>query len=161
MGGTANDNDNLLGDCCSCWRQLAVLPSTGSNTSWVYRAVNETALLSIAAPLIPGNSYYVIWTKGGQRLVQLRGTNTKYFVNREQCRCAMLRNGTLQIQRLQKEDSGNYTVMVYQDGKLKAEENTIFFVQGEFLLFPYHSQLNKTWYSLLSPAAFPTQCPPF
>ncbi|KAF4797935.1 T-cell surface antigen CD2 [Turdus rufiventris] len=41
----------------------------------------------------------------------------------------MLRNGTLQIQRLEKEDSGNYTVMVYRDGKLKAEENTMFFVQ--------------------------------
>lgn len=53
----------------------------------------------------------------------------------------MLRNGTLQIQRLAKEDSGNYTVVVYQkDGKLKAEENTTLFVQGEFLLFPYHSQ---------------------
>ncbi|XP_032908256.1 T-cell surface antigen CD2 isoform X2 [Catharus ustulatus] len=109
---------------------LLLFPSVKCfNTSWVYRAVNETALLSIAAPLTPGNSYYVIWNKGGQRLVQLRGTNTKYFVNREQCRCAMLRNGTLQIQRLQKEDSGNYTVMVYQDGKLKAEEKTIFFVQ--------------------------------
>lgn len=53
----------------------------------------------------------------------------------------MLRNGTLQIQRLEKEDSGNYMVTVYQqDGKLKAEENIMFLVQGEFLLFSWHSQ---------------------
>ncbi|XP_066064243.1 T-cell surface antigen CD2-like isoform X2 [Chamaea fasciata] len=68
--------------------------------------------------------------KGRQRLVQVKGTNVKYFVNREQCRCAVFRNRTLQIQRLEKGDSGNYTVVVYQqDGKLEAEENTMVFVQ--------------------------------
>ncbi|TRZ23344.1 hypothetical protein HGM15179_003761 [Zosterops borbonicus] len=42
----------------------------------------------------------------------------------------MIWNGTLQIQRLEKEDSGNYMVTVYQrDGKLKAEENIMFLVQ--------------------------------
>ncbi|KAI1242420.1 hypothetical protein IHE44_0005960, partial [Lamprotornis superbus] len=103
-----------------------------SSTSWIYKAVNETALLSITAPLTPRNTYQVIWNKGRQRLVQLKGNSTRYFVNREQCRCAMLRNGTLQIRRLGKEDAGNYTVMVYDNGKLKAEENITFFVQGAF-----------------------------
>ncbi|KAL2311619.1 hypothetical protein Nmel_003349 [Mimus melanotis] len=108
-----NDNDNLL----------------GSSTSWIYKAVNETALLSITAPLTPGSTYQVTWNKGRQRLVQLKGNSTRYFVNKEQRRCAMLRNGTLQIQRLAKEDGGNYTVMVYLEGKLKAEENKMLFVQ--------------------------------
>ncbi|NXB80806.1 CD2 protein, partial [Donacobius atricapilla] len=72
------------------------------------------------------------WMKDRQRIVQIKGRNVKYFVNRVQCRCAMLRNGTLEIQRLEKGDSGNYTVTVYQqDGKLVAEENIMFFVQGE------------------------------
>ncbi|NXI21603.1 CD2 protein, partial [Sterrhoptilus dennistouni] len=72
------------------------------------------------------------WTKGRQRLVQVKDGKVRYFVNKEQCRCAILRNGTLQIQRLEKEDSGSYMVTVYQqDGKLKAEENIMFFVQGE------------------------------
>lgn len=104
----------------------------------IYKAVNETALLSITAP---GSIHEATWKKGGQRLVQIRNNITRHFVNKDQCRCVMLRNGMLQIQRLAKEDSGNYTVVVYQkDGKLKAEENTTLFVQGEFLLFPYHSQ---------------------
>lgn len=115
-----------------------MLPSTGSSTRWIYKAVNETALLSITAP---GSIYEARWTKGRQRLVQVKDGHVRYFVNKEQCRCAMLRNGTLQIQRLEKEDSGNYMVTVYQqDGKLKAEENIMFLVQGEFLLFSWHSQ---------------------
>lgn len=79
--------------------------------------------------------------KGRQRIVQLKGANAKYFVSKEQCRCAILRNGTLQIQHLEKEDGGNYTVTVYQqDGKLHTEENIMFVVLGEFLFFPLHSQ---------------------
>ncbi|XP_062367360.1 T-cell surface antigen CD2 [Cinclus cinclus] len=109
---------------------LLLIPSVKcSSTSWIYKAVNETALLSITAPLTPGNIYQVTWTKDRQRLVQLKGSNSKHFVNKEKCRCGILRNGTLQIRHLEKEDSGNYTVMVYHDGKLKAEENIMFFVQ--------------------------------
>ncbi|RLW03309.1 hypothetical protein DV515_00006605 [Chloebia gouldiae] len=100
-----------------------------SSTSWIYKAVNETALLSITAP---GGIYEATWRRGGQRLVQIKDNKPKYFVNKEQCRCAILWNGTLQIQRVEKADSGNYSVMVYQkDGTLKAEENVIFFVQAE------------------------------
>ncbi|NXE33946.1 CD2 protein, partial [Ptilorrhoa leucosticta] len=72
------------------------------------------------------------WTKGGQRLIQRKNNSARHFVNKVQCRCEMLQNGTLQIEHLVKEDSGNYRVMVYgKDGKLKAEENIMFFVQGE------------------------------
>ncbi|XP_063275420.1 T-cell surface antigen CD2 isoform X2 [Prinia subflava] len=60
----------------------------------------------------------------------MKGTSSRHFVNKEQCRCAILRNGSLQIQRLRKEDSGDYSVVVYQqDGKLKVEENIMLFVQ--------------------------------
>ncbi|XP_064583598.1 T-cell surface antigen CD2 [Zonotrichia leucophrys gambelii] len=107
---------------------LLLFPSVKcSSTSWVYKAVNETALLSIAAP---GSIYEATWRKGTQRLVQIRENKAKHFVNKEQCRCAILRNGTLEIQRLEKEDSGNYTVQVYQkNGQLKAEESIMLLVQ--------------------------------
>ncbi|XP_030812608.1 T-cell surface antigen CD2-like [Camarhynchus parvulus] len=107
---------------------LLLFPSVQcSSTSWIYKAANETALLSITAP---GSIYEATWRRGPERLVQIRENRAKHFVNKEQCRCAILRNGTLQIQRLQKEDSGRYTVQVYQkDGQLKAEENTMLFVQ--------------------------------
>ncbi|XP_038012294.1 T-cell surface antigen CD2-like [Motacilla alba alba] len=107
---------------------LLLFPSVKcSSTSWIYKAVNETALLGIT---VPGSIYEATWWRGGQRLVQVKDNKTKHFANKEQCRCAILRNGTLQIQRVEKEDSGNYMVMVYQqDGKLKAEENIMFFVQ--------------------------------
>lgn len=115
-----------------------MLPSAGSSTSWIYKAVNETALLNIPAP---GSIYEATWRKGTQRLVQIRDNKTKPFVSKEKCRCAILRNGTLQIQRLEKEDSGNYTVQVYdKDGQLKAEGSIMLFVQGEFLSLPYHAQ---------------------
>ncbi|XP_015503840.1 T-cell surface antigen CD2 isoform X3 [Parus major] len=108
---------------------LLLFPSVKcSSTSWIYKAVNETALLSITAP---GSFHEATWTKGRQRLVQIKGNSARHFVNKDQCRCAILRNGTLQIKSVEKGDSGNYTVMAYQqDGKLKAEENIMFFVQG-------------------------------
>ncbi|KAM7032132.1 T-cell surface antigen CD2 [Passerculus sandwichensis] len=107
---------------------LLLFPSVKcSSTSWIYKAVNETALLSIAAP---GSIYEATWKKGTQRLVQIRDNRAKHFVNKEQCRCAILRNATLEIQRLQKEDSGSYTVQAYQkDGQLKAEESIMLLVQ--------------------------------
>ncbi|KFW84107.1 hypothetical protein N305_13321, partial [Manacus vitellinus] len=72
------------------------------------------------------------WKRDGQRLVQLKDNDVKYFVNKDQCRCKILQNGTLQIRQVVKGDSGNYTVTVYErDGKWKAEEKTSFFVQGE------------------------------
>ncbi|XP_005038906.2 PREDICTED: T-cell surface antigen CD2 [Ficedula albicollis] len=109
---------------------LLLFPSVKcSSSSWVYRAVNDTALLSPAAALLPESTDQVTWSRGRQRLVQLRGSSTKHFVNKEQCRCAMLHNRTLQIRRLQAEDSGTYTVMAYLQGKLQAEENITLFVQ--------------------------------
>uniref|UniRef100_A0A672U5B0 Immunoglobulin I-set domain-containing protein n=1 Tax=Strigops habroptila TaxID=2489341 RepID=A0A672U5B0_STRHB len=123
-----------------CWRhidRLIVLPFTGSVTNWFYVAVNESALLSIAAA---GSVYDVTWVKDRKRLLQLKDRKVKYYVNKEQCRCKIFLNGTLHIEQVVKEDSGQYTVTVYeQDGKLKAEEHTMFIVQGEFLLFPYKS----------------------
>ncbi|XP_017686213.1 PREDICTED: T-cell surface antigen CD2 [Lepidothrix coronata] len=93
----------------------------------LYKAVNETALLNITAP---GSIYHAIWKRDGQRLVQLKDNDVKYFVNKDQCRCKILQNGTLQIRQVVKGDSGNYTVTVYErDGKWKAEEKTSFFVQ--------------------------------
>ncbi|NXM77397.1 CD2 protein, partial [Serilophus lunatus] len=72
------------------------------------------------------------WKKNGQSLVQVKNNKVKYYVKKDQCRCTILRNGTLQIEHVVREDSGNYTVTVYQqDGKLKAEEHTVFFIQGK------------------------------
>ncbi|KAM6100017.1 T-cell surface antigen CD2-like isoform 2-T2 [Theristicus caerulescens] len=60
----------------------------------------------------------------------MKNNKIKYYVNKDQCRCKILVNGTLQIERVVKEDSGKYTVTVYQaDGKLKAEEEKMFIVQ--------------------------------
>ncbi|KAJ7413646.1 T-cell surface antigen CD2 [Willisornis vidua] len=104
-------NDNLL----------------GSVVNWVYKAVNETAFLSIAAP---GHIYEAKWMKDGKRLGMIKNNEVKYYVNKDECRCAILQNGTLQIRQVVKGDTGNYTVTVHEkDGKFKAEEATLFFVQ--------------------------------
>ncbi|XP_056356954.1 T-cell surface antigen CD2 isoform X2 [Oenanthe melanoleuca] len=109
---------------------LLLFPSVKcSSSSWLHKAVNDTALLSIPAALPRGSMDQVTWSRGRQRLVQLRGSSTRHFVNKEQCRCALLRNGTLQIRRLRTEDGGTYTVMVYLRGKLQAEENITLLVQ--------------------------------
>uniref|UniRef100_A0A8D0F8G4 Immunoglobulin I-set domain-containing protein n=1 Tax=Strix occidentalis caurina TaxID=311401 RepID=A0A8D0F8G4_STROC len=101
-------------------------------------AVNESALLSTA---VAGNVYDATWLKDRKKLIQIKDKKVKYYVNKEQCRCKIFLNGTLQIEQVVKEDSGKYTVTVYhQDGKLNREEDTMFIVQGECLLFPYHSQ---------------------
>lgn len=123
-----------------CWRHadgLVVLPFAGSTTNWIYMAVNETALLRIAAA---GSIYDATWLRDRIKLLQIKDNNVKYYANKEQCRCKVFLNGTLQIQQLVKEDSGKYKVTVYEpDGRLKTEEYTMIIVQGEFLLFPYHS----------------------
>ncbi|XP_027744099.1 T-cell surface antigen CD2 [Empidonax traillii] len=93
----------------------------------IYKAVNETALLNIAAP---GDIYHAIWHRDGHRLVQIKNKEFKYYVKEDQCRCKILENGTLQIHHVVKADSGNYKVIVYQhDGRWKAEEETRFLVQ--------------------------------
>ncbi|XP_010021169.1 PREDICTED: T-cell surface antigen CD2, partial [Nestor notabilis] len=107
---------------------LLLFPSVKcSATNWFYVAVNESALLSIAAA---GSVYDATWVKNRKRLLQIKDRKVKYYVNKEQCRCKIFLNGTLQIEQAVKEDSGQYTVTVYeQDGKLKAEEHTMFIVQ--------------------------------
>ncbi|XP_009814686.1 T-cell surface antigen CD2 [Gavia stellata] len=107
---------------------LILFPSVKcSVTNWIYTAVNESAVLSIAAS---GSVYDATWLKDRKRLLQIKDKKVKYYVNKDQCRCKILLNGTLQIERVAKEDSGKYTVTVYQqDGKLKAEEDTMFIVQ--------------------------------
>lgn len=90
-------------------------------------AVNESALLSITAA---GSIYDATWLRDRQRLLQIKDKKVKYYVNKDRCRCKIFLNGTLQIEQVVKEDSGKYTVTVYQqDGKLTAEEETIFIVQ--------------------------------
>ncbi|XP_010285611.1 PREDICTED: T-cell surface antigen CD2 [Phaethon lepturus] len=108
---------------------LLLFPSVKcSVTKWIYAAVNESALLSIAAAA--GSVYDATWLKDREKLLQLKEKKVKYYANKDQCRCKILLNGTLQIEHVVKEDSGKYTVTVYQqDGKLKAEEDTMFIVQ--------------------------------
>ncbi|KFP51776.1 hypothetical protein N323_10822, partial [Cathartes aura] len=72
------------------------------------------------------------WLRDRKKLLQIKDKKVKYYVNKDECRCKIFLNGTLQIEQVVKEDSGKYTVTVYQrDGKLKAEEDTMFVVQGE------------------------------
>ncbi|KFP36171.1 hypothetical protein N324_04516, partial [Chlamydotis macqueenii] len=72
------------------------------------------------------------WLRDRKMLLQIKEKTVKYYVNKDQCRCKLFLNGTLQIKQVGKEDSGKYTVSVYQkDGKLKAEEVKMLIVQGE------------------------------
>ncbi|KFW10270.1 hypothetical protein N326_02817, partial [Eurypyga helias] len=72
------------------------------------------------------------WLKDRKKLLQIKNKAVKYYVNREQCRCKVFPNGTLQIEQVVKEDSGKYTVIVYEkNGVLRAEEDKMFIVQGE------------------------------
>ncbi|XP_009479915.1 T-cell surface antigen CD2 [Pelecanus crispus] len=106
---------------------LLLFPSVKCSVT-IYMAVNESALLNI--PDASGNLSHVTWLRDRQRLLQIKDKQVKYYVNKDQCRCKVFLNGTLQIQRVVKEDSGRYRVTVYQpDGKLKAEEETMFIVQ--------------------------------
>ncbi|XP_074672933.1 T-cell surface antigen CD2 isoform X1 [Strix aluco] len=107
---------------------LLLFPSVKCSVAkWIYMAVNESALLSIA---VAGNVYDATWLKDRKKLIQIKDKKVKYYVNKEQCRCKIFLNGTLQIEQVVKEDSGKYTVTVYhQDGKLNREEDTMFMVQ--------------------------------
>ncbi|XP_014802645.1 PREDICTED: T-cell surface antigen CD2 isoform X2 [Calidris pugnax] len=107
---------------------LLLFPSVKcSITNWIYMAVNETLLLSITAG---GSLYEVIWQKNGTKLLQIKGNDVRYYAKKTECRCKIFPNGTLQIQQVVREDSGNYTVTVYRkDGKWEAEEHTRFIVQ--------------------------------
>ncbi|XP_074716983.1 T-cell surface antigen CD2 isoform X1 [Strix uralensis] len=107
---------------------LLLFPSVKCSVAkWIYMAVNESALLSIA---VAGNVYDATWLKDRKKLIQIKDKKVKYYVNKEQCRCKIFLNGTLQIEQVVKEDSGKYTVTVYhQDGKLNREEDTMFIVQ--------------------------------
>ncbi|XP_009681007.2 T-cell surface antigen CD2 [Struthio camelus] len=96
-------------------------------TKWIYRAVNDSALLHVPAA---GTVHEVTWMRDEKKLLQIKDMKTKYYVNKGQCRCKILLNGTLQIEQLVKNDSGKYGVLVYgKDGKFKAEEDTMLVVQ--------------------------------
>ncbi|XP_010155393.1 PREDICTED: T-cell surface antigen CD2, partial [Eurypyga helias] len=108
---------------------LLLFPSVKcSITNPIYMAVNESALLSFAAAA--GSVYDATWLKDRKKLLQIKNKAVKYYVNREQCRCKVFPNGTLQIEQVVKEDSGKYTVIVYEkNGVLRAEEDKMFIVQ--------------------------------
>ncbi|XP_010719918.1 T-cell surface antigen CD2 isoform X2 [Meleagris gallopavo] len=96
-----------------------------TSTINIYKAVNETALLSFTAE----NMHETLWTRGNERLLQMKDKKIKYYVEKMQCRCKVLLNGTLRIERLVKEDSGIYKVSAYdKNGKLKANETTVLIV---------------------------------
>ncbi|XP_010169283.2 T-cell surface antigen CD2 [Antrostomus carolinensis] len=106
---------------------FAVMGALGSVTNWIYSAVNESVLLNIAAS---GSIYHATWLRDRERLLQIKDRKVKYYVNKNECRCKIFLNGTLQVEQVVKEDSGKYMVIVYQqDGKLKAEEETMLIVQ--------------------------------
>ncbi|XP_010118954.1 PREDICTED: T-cell surface antigen CD2 [Chlamydotis macqueenii] len=107
---------------------LLLFPSVKCTVSnWIYAAINHSAFLNIAAT---GTIYDAMWLRDRKMLLQIKEKTVKYYVNKDQCRCKLFLNGTLQIKQVGKEDSGKYTVSVYQkDGKLKAEEVKMLIVQ--------------------------------
>ncbi|KAM6140875.1 T-cell surface antigen CD2 [Pterocles gutturalis] len=125
---------------------LLLFPSVKCSVSKrIYTAVNGSVLLSIAAS---GSVYDASWLRDRTRLLQIKDGKVKYYMNKDQCRCKVFLNGTLQIEQVVKEDSGKYRVTVYQkDGKLKAEEDTMLIVQ-ELVPQPILSAecMNKTIY---------------
>ncbi|KFV58484.1 hypothetical protein N341_04073, partial [Tyto alba] len=71
------------------------------------------------------------WVRDRKKLLQIKDKKVTYYVRKEQCRCKVFMNGSLQIEQVVKQDSGQYRVTVYhQDGKLHTEEETEFIVQG-------------------------------
>uniref|UniRef100_A0A8C3FSG8 Immunoglobulin I-set domain-containing protein n=1 Tax=Chrysemys picta bellii TaxID=8478 RepID=A0A8C3FSG8_CHRPI len=72
----------------------------------------------------------VIWLKNSSRLAKGKGSDVKYYKAGK--KYELFPNGTLKINRLVEEDSGNYKVTVYNvTGQLQVEENFILSVQGE------------------------------
>ncbi|OXB59864.1 hypothetical protein ASZ78_009320 [Callipepla squamata] len=70
-----------------------------------------------------------IWSRGNERLLQIKDKKINYYVEKVRCRCKVLLNGTLRIERLVKEDSGIYKVAAYdKNGKLKADETIVLIV---------------------------------
>ncbi|KAM6290415.1 T-cell surface antigen CD2 [Porphyrio hochstetteri] len=110
--------------------KLILMVSKGSsNTKCIYMAVNESVLFSNPADA-GGDVYHITWLRDQEKFIQIKDSTVKYFAIKNQCRCKLHINGTLEIQRVVKEDSGKYTVKVYgKDGKFKAEQETTFIVQ--------------------------------
>ncbi|XP_072199991.1 T-cell surface antigen CD2 isoform X1 [Excalfactoria chinensis] len=96
-----------------------------TSTVNIYKAVNETALLSFTAE----SMHETVWRRDNERLLQIKDKKIQYYVDKMQCRCKVLLNGTLRIERLVKEDSGIYKVSAYdKKGKLKADETIVLIV---------------------------------
>ncbi|KAK2529829.1 Cd2 [Columba livia] len=122
---------------------LLLFPSVKCSVSnLIYTAVNESVFLHIA--VAAENIYDATWLRDRKKLLQLKDNKVKYYVNKDQCRCKVFLNGTLRIERVVKEDSGKYTVTVYQkDGKLSAEEDKTFIVQAtRFLRGPKQAAMS-------------------
>ncbi|NXJ08976.1 CD2 protein, partial [Odontophorus gujanensis] len=72
------------------------------------------------------------WSRGNERILQIKDKKINYYVEKVRCRCKVLLNGTLRIEQLVKEDSGIYKVTAYdKNGKLKADETIVLIVLGE------------------------------
>ncbi|XP_034647769.1 T-cell surface antigen CD2 [Trachemys scripta elegans] len=70
----------------------------------------------------------VIWLKNSSRLAKDKGSDVRYYKAGK--KYELFPNGTLKINRLVEEDSGNYKVTVYNStGNLQVEENFILSVQ--------------------------------
>ncbi|XP_065275146.1 T-cell surface antigen CD2 [Emys orbicularis] len=74
------------------------------------------------------NQQEVTWLKNSLRLTKGKGSDVKYYKDGE--KYEQFPNGTLKIDRLVEEDSGNYKVTVYSgEGTLQVEKNFILKVQ--------------------------------
>lgn len=99
---------------------------TGSSDE-VYKVLDDFAFLTISDFSIQKTDE-IRWYKDNSVIMKLKNNDITYYMKKEAYN--MSQNGTLQIHLQVKEDSGNYTVQVYNvEGKLKMEKNFRLIIQ--------------------------------
>ncbi|XP_075765337.1 T-cell surface antigen CD2 isoform X2 [Pelodiscus sinensis] len=99
---------------------------TGSSDE-VYKVLDDFAFLTISDFSIQKTDE-IRWYKDNSVIMKLKNNDITNYMKKEAYN--MSQNGTLQIHRLVKEDSGNYKVQVYNvEGKLKMEKNFHLIIQ--------------------------------
>ncbi|XP_034648773.1 T-cell surface antigen CD2-like isoform X1 [Trachemys scripta elegans] len=93
----------------------------------VYGIQNSSVFLNIPDFKVE-KQHEIIWLKNSIHLTKGKGSNVKYYKDRK--KYEMFTNGTLKIDCLVEEDSGNYKVAVYSaTGRLQVEKNLLLSIQ--------------------------------
>uniref|UniRef100_A0A8C3ITE8 Uncharacterized protein n=1 Tax=Chrysemys picta bellii TaxID=8478 RepID=A0A8C3ITE8_CHRPI len=93
----------------------------------VYGIQNSSVFLNIPDFKVE-KQQEITWLKNSIHLTKGKGSNVKYYKDRK--KYEMFTNGTLKIDCLVEEDSGNYKVIVYNGmGSLQVEKNLLLSIQ--------------------------------